>query len=173
MQRCKAKPKRRQWCVSRRAINSCVSHPTFSFLIISLAQVFAELAKQIMREAGNQQRVCLIGGGETTVTLGSKVLGKGGRNQEMALRLGLELAGTNGITALCAGTDGTDGPTDAAGGIVDGDTIPRGRDLGLDAEKYLEEHDSYRYLEAVGGLFITGPTGTNVMDITVVLCDSN
>jgi glycerate-2-kinase len=77
-----------------------------------------------------------------------------------------------GITFLSAGTDGTDGPTDAAGAIVDGHTITKAKSLGLDPEEYLSNNDSYHFFKKVGGLFITGPTGTNVMDIQITLLDS-
>ncbi|HDH02568.1 MAG TPA: glycerate kinase, partial [Nitrospirae bacterium] len=70
---------------------------------------------------------------------------------------------------LSAGTDGTDGPTDAAGAIVDGETIARARAMGLSPEKFLAENNSYNFFKQVGGLFITGPTGTNVMDIQIVI----
>jgi hydroxypyruvate reductase len=93
----------------------------------------------------------------------------GGRNQEFALAAALEIDGLNGIVVLSGGTDGTDGPTDAAGGIVDGTTVQRARDQGLNARSYLERNDSYPLLKAVGDLLITGPTLTNVMDLRLIL----
>ncbi|MBF0457052.1 MAG: glycerate kinase [Nitrospirae bacterium] len=108
----------------------------------------------------------LISGGETTVTVTGE--GRGGRNMELALRFALEIEGKQGITMLSAGTDGTDGPTDAAGAIVDGSTIATGRAEGLDAHEYLINNDSYTYFERSGGLFKPGPTGTNVMDIQLM-----
>ena len=116
---------------------------------------------------------CLISGGETTVTLRGE--GKGGRNQEFALAAALAVAGLSGILIMSAGTDGTDGPTDAAGGIVagrtvaDGSTVERGREQGLDAQACLEENDSYPFFDALGDLIRTGPTMTNVMDLRLVL----
>lgn len=110
---------------------------------------------------------CLISGGETTVTVSGE--GKGGRNQEFALAAALAIDGSEQIVVLSAGTDGTDGPTDAAGGIVDGGTIRRAKDKGLDAFAYLEKHDSYPFLLAAGDLLITGPTFTNVMDLRLML----
>ncbi len=95
--------------------------------------------------------------------------GLGGRNLEFALVFAMEIAGIEGVSLLSAGTDGTDGPTDAAGAIVDGETIPRARAMGLSPEKFLAENDSYNFFNQVGGLFITGPTGTNVMDIQIVI----
>ena len=110
---------------------------------------------------------CIISGGETTVTIRGD--GLGGRNQEFALAAAIEIDGLGGVVAFSGGTDGTDGPTDAAGGIVDGTTVQRGRDKGLDARSYLERNDSYPFLKTVGDLLITGPTLTNVMDLRVVL----
>jgi hydroxypyruvate reductase len=110
---------------------------------------------------------CIISGGETTVTI--RGAGLGGRNQEFALAAALEIDGLNGIVVLSGGTDGTDGPTDAAGGIVDGTTVQRARDQGLNARSYLERNDSYPLLKAVGDLLITGPTLTNVMDLRLIL----
>jgi glycerate 2-kinase len=112
-------------------------------------------------------RICLIAGGETTVTV--KGSGIGGRNMELALAFALELKATSGITLLAAGTDGTDGPTDAAGTIVDGATIAKAAARGMDPEDYLNRNDSYSFFKAVGSLLMTGPTGTNVMDIQIIL----
>ena len=113
---------------------------------------------------------CLIMGGETTVTLGANP-GKGGRNQELALAAGLALQGNDRIVVASLATDGTDGPTDSAGGIADGSTVARGVGLGLDAESHLRAHDAYPYLEAVGDLLLTGPTQTNVNDLVFVFVD--
>ncbi|MBF0556456.1 MAG: glycerate kinase [Nitrospirae bacterium] len=110
----------------------------------------------------------LISGGETTVAVTGT--GRGGRNMELALRFAVEIEGKPGLTLLSAGTDGTDGPTDAAGAIVDSATTARGLAVGLDAREYLANNDSYTYFERAGGLFKPGPTGTNVMDIQLLLC---
>jgi glycerate 2-kinase len=110
---------------------------------------------------------CLISGGETTVTLRGK--GRGGRNQEFALAAAIELAGAEGVLVLSGGTDGTDGPTDAAGAIADGRTVERAAALGRDARRFLEDNDSYHFFEPLGDLLKTGPTGTNVMDIHLLL----
>ncbi|NJD57105.1 MAG: glycerate kinase, partial [Nitrospirae bacterium] len=115
------------------------------------------------------RRLCLISGGETTVTV--KGNGVGGRNMELALAFALEADGVKGITLLSAGTDGTDGPTDAAGAVVDGNTIKRGRAAGLDPDAHLDNNDSYSFFKRTGELFITGPTGTNVMDIQIVMIE--
>jgi glycerate 2-kinase len=111
--------------------------------------------------------ICLISGGETTVTVTGT--GKGGRNMELALGFALEIEGTSGITMLSAGTDGTDGPTDAAGAIVDGSTTAKARNKGLSPEEYLRNNDSYTFFHKSGGLFATGPTGTNVMDMQIIV----
>lgn len=109
-------------------------------------------------------------GGETTVRVTGG--GRGGRNQELALAAALEIDGEPGITVAAFGTDGVDGPTAAAGGVVDGGTVARGRAAGLDARDHLARNDAHPFLRAVGGLLVTGPTGTNVNDVVVVLVDA-
>jgi len=123
-------------------------------------------AKRLL-EGEDGKKICLISGGETTVTVKGK--GKGGRNTELALVFALEVAGMEGITFLSAGTDGTDGPTDAAGAIVSGETIQKAKLLNLDPEAYLVNNDSYTFFSKTGEIFITGPTGTNVMDLQIIL----
>ena len=91
--------------------------------------------------------------------------GLGGRNQEFVLAAALEIAGLHNVVVLSAGTDGSDGPTDAAGAIADGDTVRRNPD----ARRYLDRNDSYRYFQSLNDLVITGPTNTNVMDVRVIL----
>jgi len=118
---------------------------------------------------------CLLSGGETTVTV--KGNGKGGRNQELALAFALEIEGLEGVSLLSAGTDGTDGPTDAAGAIVDGGTASRARALGIDPVQYLDYNDSYMFFQRFDELsgnkshVITGPTGTNVMDLQIMMLE--
>lgn len=107
---------------------------------------------------------CLLAGGETTVTLRGD--GAGGRNQELALGAAFLLDGLKGTALVTLGTDGEDGPTDAAGAIVSGETLSRARALGLDAHAYLQNNDSYHFFAGLGDLLITGPTGTNVNDLT-------
>jgi len=114
----------------------------------------------------NKKPLCLISGGETTVTV--KGSGIGGRNMELALAFAMEIEGIDGVTLLSAGTDGTDGPTDAAGAIVDGETVKKARAAGLDPVDYLTNNDSYNFFRKIDGLFITGPTGTNVMDLQIL-----
>lgn len=121
-----------------------------------------------LRESKPQQHpTCFIAGGETTVSVTGA--GKGGRNQELALAAAIAIDGDPDCVLLSAGTDGIDGPTDAAGGIVDGATCTRITAAGLDARAMLERNDSYAALAAAGDLLITGPTGTNVMDIQILL----
>jgi glycerate 2-kinase len=111
--------------------------------------------------------VCLISGGETTVTL--KGDGKGGRNMEFALAAALALDGIPGILAFSAGTDGTDGPTDAAGAFATGSTAARARASGLHPQQTLARNNSYPFFQKLDNLVITGPTGTNVMDVRLLL----
>lgn len=111
--------------------------------------------------------LCLLAGGETTLIRRGQ--GLGGRNQEMAMVAAQELAGDDGITALFADTDGTDGPTDAAGGFASGSTLADAAALGLDAQAFLDNNDSYRFLDACGHLLRTGPTRTNVTGLVILL----
>jgi glycerate-2-kinase len=97
--------------------------------------------------------------------------GKGGRNTELAAAFAIEVAGIEGVTCLSAGTDGTDGPTDAAGAIADGQTLAEASLRGLDLGQYLARNDTYTLFKAISGLVVTGPTGTNVMDLQVVLVE--
>lgn len=111
---------------------------------------------------------CIISGGETTVTIKGK--GKGGRNQEFCLVAALEIVDSPPrVVILSGGTDGNDGPTDAAGAIVDPITVLRGKEMGLNALDFLTDNDSYHYLKKTGDLLITGPTNTNVMDVRIML----
>jgi glycerate 2-kinase len=114
-----------------------------------------------------QRRACILSGGETTVTVLG--MGKGGRNQEFALAAAISMSGLPNAVVLAAGTDGTDGPTDAAGAIVDGTTLLRANAKGLSLTDHLERNDSYTILEALDDLVKTGPTGTNVMDLNIML----
>jgi glycerate 2-kinase len=123
----------------------------------------------LLKRAGPAE--CILSGGETTVTV--KGGGKGGRNQEFALAAAIELAGNNQLGILCAGTDGTDGPTDAAGAFATGDTVSRGYMLNLDARQELAGNNSHNFFDALGDLIKTGPTGTNVIDVTIMLSQKN
>jgi len=112
---------------------------------------------------------CLIAGGETTVTVRGG--GAGGRCQEFALAAAIELAGSGNLTVLAAGTDGTDGPTDAAGAIADGGTVSRAAALRLDAQSFLEANDSYSFFGELRDLVVTGPTATNLLDVYLLVAD--
>lgn len=113
---------------------------------------------------------CLIAAGETTVAVRGQ--GKGGRCQEFALAAALEIDGAPGLTVLAAGTDGTDGPTAAAGAVVDGGTIRRAADLRLDAHSFLAANDSHAFFHSTGELVTTGPTGTNLLDLYLLVVDA-
>jgi len=134
-----------------------------------VAGELAKTAVDLKKRLNPQDKACLIAGGETTVTV--KGNGTGGRNTELALAFGMEIKGLSGITLLSAGTDGTDGPTDAAGAIVDGRSIAKAADAGIDAEEYLKNNDSYTFFKRIGDLLLTGPTGTNVMDLQIILLE--
>jgi glycerate 2-kinase len=124
--------------------------------------------KAILRKRNlPRRRLCLLLGGETTV--GVKGKGLGGRNQEFALASALELSGCRGISLLSAASDGSDGPTNAAGAFVDGETFARARELGIDPYRALRENDSYHFFEPLSDLFRPGPTGTNVLDFVIAL----
>jgi hydroxypyruvate reductase len=129
-----------------------------------IARMHAAIAREIV---GSRQPAkapaCIITGGETTVTL--KGEGLGGRNQEFVLAAAIDIAGLENVVVFSAGTDGSDGPTDAAGAVADGQTLGRNPD----ARRYLDENNSYRYFESLGDLVITGPTNTNVMDVRIIL----
>lgn len=127
-------------------------------------QFAAELRRQLVTI---HDPVCVLAGGETTVRLTGQ--GKGGRNQEFALVVAHALAGEERWALLSAGTDGIDGPTDAAGAFVDGHTVHRAHAHGLDPAHVLAENDSYRFFMTLGDLFSPGPTGTNVMDLKIAL----
>lgn len=135
-----------------------------------------EIAQDLLalRAQHPTQPICRIYGGEPTVTVRGD--GKGGRNQELVLAAAMPLATVQGKAAAAGllvaslGTDGTDGPTDAAGAYATPDTLARAGALGLDAQDYLARNDSYHFFAPLGDLIVTGPTGTNVADIVVALC---
>jgi len=133
-----------------------------------VAAFHAAIAKQVLA-TGHPVKppACLLSGGETTVTIRGK--GKGGRNQEFALASALHIKGKETIVILSAGTDGTDGPTEAAGAVVDHTTVQRALDIGLKPELYLEDNNAFVFFDRLSDLFITGPTHTNVMDLRILL----
>jgi len=133
-----------------------------------VAKVAAAIAQEIARyNRPVPKPACVIIGGETTVTL--KGRGLGGRNQEIALAAAIALDGLPNTLVAALGTDGTDGPTDAAGAIALGETLRRARALGLDAQAHLADNDAYHFFQALGDLIVTGPTGTNVNDLLFIL----
>jgi len=169
---------------NRQALQAATEHAGqlgFSSRIISdtlqgeardVARFLAQAVRAELAAMKTDEQRCLLCGGETTVTVHGT--GKGGRNQEFALAFALEIEGLQGVTLLSAGTDGGDGPTDAAGAMVDGNTAARARSLGMDPAHFLDNNDAYTFFQqfdAASGAhchFKTGPTGTNVMDIQIV-----
>ncbi len=133
-----------------------------------VAGVYAAILREVQHHGSPLPApACLLAGGETTVSVRGK--GKGGRNQELALAAALPLASLKNVLLLSIGTDGTDGPTDAAGAFSTGSTLARAASLGLNARTYLMANNAYPFFDALGDLIKTGPTGTNVMDIQVLL----
>ncbi len=127
------------------------------------------LASVARTHRGQGKKLAFLAGGETVVKLTGA--GKGGRNQELALSAAQGIDGLDGVLVFSLGSDGTDGPTDAAGGVVDGQTAARLREQGLSIHQVLEDNDAYHALAKADGLIVTGPTGTNVNDVAVVLID--
>ncbi|MFP3895794.1 MAG: glycerate kinase [Anaerolineales bacterium] len=162
--------------IAARAAVKEASNLGFNSLLLStfvegeareVAKVFVALAREI-RNSDNPVPcpACIVAGGETTVTLRGE--GKGGRNQEMALSAAIGLEDLEDVAIVCLATDGTDGPTDASGALADGDTLRRAREGGLDPWSYLENNDSYNFFAPLDDLLMTGPTNTNVNDLTFV-----
>ncbi len=132
------------------------------------AKFHAALAKEVLNSGNPVPRpACILSGGETTVEIRGK--GLGGRNQEFSLVAAMEIAGAGVVLVLCAGTDGNDGPTDAAGAFADSQTVERAAGAGLDPGAYLADNDSYHFFDQLGDLFKPGPTNTNVMDMRIML----
>ena len=133
-----------------------------------VAKVHTALIKEILN-SGNplSSPACIVSGGETTVTI--QGTGLGGRNQEFVLAAANDIDGLENVVILSAGTDGTDGPTDAAGAIADGHTIHRAKEHHLDPIRFLKNNDSYHFFDALNDLVKTGPTNTNVMDLRILL----
>ncbi|MEP7200770.1 MAG: glycerate kinase [Chloroflexota bacterium] len=132
-----------------------------------VGKLLAAMARE--RIARGEQRVCLLAGGETTVTVRGN--GRGGRNQELALGAAIALDGVACITLLSAATDGGDGASDAAGAIIDGATLARAQAVGLNAQRVLADNDSHHFFVALGDQIVTGPTLTNVNDVVVMLIE--
>ncbi len=133
-----------------------------------VARFYAAIASEVLSsENPLKPPVCVLAGGETTVTLTGD--GRGGRNQEFALAAALAITGLDNVVVLSGGTDGTDGPTDAAGAMADGTTVARALEKGLEPKDFLRRNDSYNFFQKLEGLLMTGPTLTNVMDMYMLL----
>ena len=134
-----------------------------------VALVHSAIAKEILKTGRPvNPPACIISGGETTVTIRGQ--GLGGRNQEFCLAGAMDLMGiAPRVVILSGGTDGNDGPTPAAGAIVDPLTVKRGKDMGMDASDYLDNNDAYHFFQKTDELLMTGPTNTNVMDVRIIL----
>jgi glycerate 2-kinase len=152
----------------RMGMNTMILSSSVSGESREIAHFYAAIAREIRNhESPIKPPACVIAGGETTVTI--KGQGRGGRCQELALAAAIELYQIPGAVFLAAGTDGVDGPTDAAGAIADSSTMARSRKLKLDPEQLLADNDSYKFFRELGDLIITGPSGTNVMDVHILL----
>ncbi len=148
-------------------LSSCIEGNTRD-----VAKVHSAIARQILTSGDPVPGpACILSGGETTVVVTGN--GKGGRNQEFALSAAINIDGHNHIVILSAGTDGTDGPTDAAGAFADSTTVLRSRTAGLDIRRHLANNDAYPFFKRLGDLLMTGPTGTNVMDLNIVLVNNS
>jgi glycerate-2-kinase len=133
-----------------------------------IGTLFASILSDVIKnELPFPAPVAVVAGGETTVTMRGD--GAGGRNQEVALSAAIGIAGLKSAYVASMGTDGVDGPTDAAGAVADSETVPRARKMGLDAGTFLLNNDSNTFFRRLGGLIVTGPTGTNVNDIMIAL----
>lgn len=152
-------------------INALIIDDKIQGDISSVAEYLIDMALHFQSDPEEVKPVALLFGGETTVSMCGK--GKGGRNQHLAMLCAVLLKDHTGITILSAGTDGNDGPTDAAGAVVDSDTYRKTISRRINTDKYLAEFDSYHFFRKAGGHIITGPTRTNVMDIIVVIVENN
>jgi hydroxypyruvate reductase/glycerate 2-kinase len=150
-------------------INAVIIDDQLQGDISTVAEYIVGTSMKFKSDNDEVKPVCLLFGGETTVKMTGK--GAGGRNQHLALMCALLLQNHPGITVLSAGTDGTDGPTNAAGAVVDSDTVTEALLKNIDPQKYLSEFDSFHFFKKTGNQIITGPTMTNVMDIIVVIVE--
>jgi len=133
-----------------------------------VARVHTAIAREILKTGHPlNMPACVLSGGETTVTIRGK--GLGGRNQEFVLAAAIDIKDQHHIVVLSAGTDGNDGPTDAAGAMSDSTTVRRAESLDMNPSAYLSRNDSYHFFQKTGDLLITGPTNTNVMDLRIML----
>jgi glycerate 2-kinase len=130
--------------------------------------ILASIAREVVLSGNPVPKPAgIVAGGETTVTVTGK--GSGGRNQEISLAAALKMGGLDGVVVASLSTDGVDGPTDAAGAVVDGKTIARAAEMDLNPHEFLAENDSYNFFSKLGDLIFTGPTGTNVNDVSVMV----
>jgi glycerate-2-kinase len=155
-------------CLKNEGLNTLLLTSTLEGEARHVGTVLASISRE-PSVSGNpvHKPAGFVAGGETTVTVRGK--GKGGRNQEIALASALKLEGLGGVVVASLSTDGIDGPTDAAGAIADGKTLDRAKKMGLDGRKYLTDNDSYHFFSRLGDLVFTGPTGTNVNDVSVII----
>jgi len=151
-----------------RRLNVEVADAPFTEDVQKVASYIAGRAKEVAKAKADHSTLLVYYGESKVKVTGS---GKGGRNQELALRGAMKIAGLPNISWLSVGTDGIDGPTDAAGALVDGRTFKQAQGQGLDPKTYLENNDSYHFHEQMGTLVKTGPTGNNLMDVTLVLVE--
>ncbi len=159
--------------IAASAAEDAARHMGFNTLLLTTylegeareaARVLVGLAREVLASDRPVARpACILCGGETTVTLRGN--GRGGRNQELALAAAIALHGIDNVMLAALATDGSDGPTDAAGALAEGDTLERAQALGLDAHASLMNNDSYPFFSALGDLLLTGPTNTNVNDL--------
>ncbi len=153
---------------ARRGYRSLILSSQFEGEAREVAKAFTAIGKEIRdSRLPLEPPACVLAGGETTVTLRGD--GRGGRNQEFVLAGALALAGMDQVVLLAAGTDGTDGPTDAAGAMADGGTLARAAAEGLDPHEFLRRNDAYHFFKPMGELIVSGPTRTNVMDVYMLL----
>jgi glycerate 2-kinase len=148
-------------------INAVIMDDQLQGDVATVAEYIVETAVRFKNDKNEVKPVCILFGGETTVKMTGK--GIGGRNQHFALMSAFLLREIPGITILSAGTDGSDGPTDAAGAVVNSKTISEAISKGIDPENHLTDFDSYNFFKKSGGHIVTGPTMTNVMDIIVCI----
>ena len=153
--------------VEEKGYKPWIAEEPYNQPVEKVIEMVAGKIKNLIEESNHP--VALIFYGESTLKVTGN--GKGGRNQELALRGALQIADMEDVTWLSAGTDGIDGPTDAAGAVVDGNTIKQAQEKGLNAREFLQNNDSYHFHDQMGALLKTGPTGNNVMDVVLVLVE--
>ncbi len=150
-------------------INAVITEDELQGDAVSVSEYLVDAALKYRNDKHEVKPVCILLGGETTIKMTGD--GTGGRNQHLALLCSRLLENKPGITILCGGTDGTDGPTKAAGAVVDYETITTAHRKNIDPEEYIRDFNSYNFFKKTGGHIITGPTMTNVMDIVIIIVD--